>query len=110
MKNVKWHFRRNKKRKIGSQNKGMHPSLIIGESDDGRKFYNIGLTKNNRRGHHKNVPIHDPKDWNKTSFVRDDIRLDSKKYLSGILKDYQLCPEDIDKIWEIIKKRTPSGR
>ena len=50
MKNVKWHFRRNKKRKIGSQNKGMHPSLIIGESDDGKKYYNIGLTKKSKRG------------------------------------------------------------
>ena len=110
MKNLKWHFRRNKKRKIGRLNKGMHPALIVGESEDGKSFYNLGLTNNNKRGHHKNVMIHNPQDWRKMSFIRDDFRLDSKKYLSGILKDYKLCLEDIDKIWEIIKKRTPSGR
>ena len=110
MKLINWHFRRNKKRKLGNSNKGAHPSLVIGESDDGKSFVNLGLTNNPKRGHHKNVKIHNPKDWSKTAYVRDDIRTDSKEYLSVILYDYQLCPEDIDKIWEIIKKRTPSGR
>ena len=110
MKHVQWHFRRNEKRKLGNSNKGAHPALIVGESNDGKKFVNIGLTNNPKRGHHNNILIHNPKDWTKKSFLRDDIREDSKEYLSVILQDYQLSPDDIDKIWKIIKKRTPSGR
>ncbi len=110
MKNIKWHFRRNKNRKFGNSNKGVHPSLVVGESDDGKSFVNIGLTSNSKRGHHNNVPIHNPQDWSKTSYLRDDIKEDSKEYLTVILQEYKLCPEDIDKIWEIIKKRTPLGR
>ena len=110
MKHIKWHFRRNKKRKLGNSNKGSHPALVVGESNDGKSFVNIGLSSNPKRGHHNNVPIHNPQDWSKTSYLRDDIREDSKEYLSVVLHDYQLSPEDINKIWEIIKKRTPSGR
>ena len=44
---------------------------------------------------------------NYVSHPRDDIRTDSKQYLEVILTDYNLCPEDIDKIWEIIKKKNP---
>ena len=33
-----------------------------------------------------------------------------KEYLSEVLKDYKLCPDDIDKIWGIInKKEFPLG-
>ena len=32
-----------------------------------------------------------------------------KEYLSEVLKDYKLCPYDIDKIWETIKKEFPLG-
>ena len=38
--------------------------------------------------------------------LKDDIRIDSKEYLSEVLKDYKLCPDDIDKIWEVIKKNS----
>ena len=111
MKKVKWHFRNNKKRKCGSKNNGAHPSLIVGESDDGRSFVNIGLTNSPKRGHHKNIKIHNPQDWDKESYLRDDVRIDSKEFLCEILKDYKLCPEDIDKIWTIInKKRIPTRR
>lgn len=110
MKQINWHFRRNKKRKIGDSNKGAHPALVVGESEDGKSFINIGLSNSPKRGHHKNIPIHNPQDCSKTSYMRNDIRLDSKEFLSVVLQDYQLCPEDINKIWEIIKKRTPSGR
>lgn len=105
MKNVKWHFRKNKKRNLGKKNGDSHPSLIIGESDDGSSYLNIGLTKSPKRGHHKNIKIHNPQNWEKDSYLRDDIRIDSKEYLSEVLKDYKLCPDDIDKIWEIIKKK-----
>ena len=111
MKNIEWHFRRNIKRKVSNKNSGSHPSLIVGETDDGNSYYNIGLTKSPKRGHHKNIKIHNPQNWEKDSFLRDDIRTDSKEYLSEILKDYELCPDDIDKIWSIInKKRIPTRR
>ena len=105
MKNVKWHFRNNSKRKKGTTNKGSHPSLVVGETDDGKAYINLGLTKSPKRGHHKNIKIHNPQNWGEDSYVRDDIRVDSKEYLSEVLKDYNLCPEDIDKIWEIINKK-----
>ena len=105
MKFIKWHFRNNEKRKKGSKSKGKHPSLVIAETDDGQSYINLGLTHSKKRGHHTNVPIHNPQNWDETSYIRDDIRIDSKKYLSEILKDYKLCPEDIDAIWEIINKK-----
>lgn len=49
--------------------------------------------------------MHNPQNWDKDSYLRDDIQIDSKEYLSEVLKDYKLCPDDIDKIWEIIKKK-----
>ena len=105
MKNVKWHFRNNNKRKLGKKNSGSHPSLVIAETDDGSGYLNIGLTKSSKRGHHKNIKIHNPQNWEEDSYLRNDIRIDSKEYLSEILKDYKLCPDDIDKIWKIINKK-----
>ena len=102
----KWHFRNNIKRKFGKRNRGKHPSLIIGETKDGKSYINIGLTSSKKRGHHKNIEIHNPQDWNKTSYLRDDIRIDLKEYLSEVLKDYKLCPNDIEKIANIIKKNS----
>ena len=107
MKEIKWHFRKNKKRKVGKTNSGKHPSLVIGETDDGQSFVNLGLTRSKKRGHHKNLEIHDPTDWNKTSYLRDDIQVDSKEYLSKVLKGYNLCPDDIEKIWNFINKKNP---
>ena len=66
---------------------------------------NIGLTKSPKRGHHKNVKIHNPQDWSRDSYLRDDVRIDSKEYFSEVLKDYKLCPADIDKIRAIINKK-----
>ena len=105
MKNIKWHFRKNNKRKLGKKNGGSHPSLVIAETDDGSGYLNIGLTKSPKRGHHKNIKIHNPQNWEEDSYLRNDIRIDSKEYLSEILKDYKLCPDDIDKIWKIINKK-----
>ena len=65
----------------------------------------IGLTKSPKRGHHKNVKIHNPQNWDEHSYLRDDIRIDSKEYLAEVLTGYNLCPDDIDKIWEIINKK-----
>ena len=71
----------------------------------GKAYVNIGLTKSPKRGHHKNVKIHNPQDWSRDSYLRDDVRIDSKEYLREVLKDYKLCPEDIYKIWAIINKK-----
>ena len=107
MKKVKWHFRKNHKRKLGTHKIGSHPALVVGETDDGTSYYNIGLTKSKKRGHHKNISIHNPQNWSEESFLRDDLSIDSKEYLFEVLKDYKLCPEDIDKIWSIINKKNP---
>ena len=64
-------------------------------------------SRSKKRGHHKNLEIHDPTDWNKTSYLRDDIQVDSKEYLSEVLKGYNLCPDDIEKIWNFINKKNP---
>ena len=110
MKDLKWHFRNNRNRKMGDTRSGKHPSLVIGETEDGKSFYNLGLTKSEKRGHHKNLKIHNPQNWNESLYLRDDIRIDSKEHLSEVLKDYNLCPDDIEKIWKIIKKRIPTRR
>ena len=102
---TKWHFRKNKRRRIGKNKGGSHPCLIIGITDDGTCYINIGLTKSPKRGHHKNIKIHNPQNWEDVSYLRDDVRIDSKETLGEILKDYKLCPEDIDKIWNIINKK-----
>ena len=107
MKSINWHFRKNYRRKEGSTKSGGHPSLIIGESDDGSKFLNLGLTRSKKRGHHTNIKIHNPQNWGKTSYLRDDISEDPKEYLKTVLSDFHLCPEDIDKILQIIKKKNP---
>ena len=65
-----WHFRDNKKRKKGKKNNGKHPSLIVGKSNDNKKYINIGLTHEQYRGHHKNIEIKDPTDWKKIIFKR----------------------------------------
>ena len=73
MKNINWHFRKNVKRKIGSKSNGGHPSLVIGETDDGKSFVNIGLTKSKKRGHHKNIPIHNPQNWSSKAGIHQDL-------------------------------------
>lgn len=98
MKFIKWHFRINKKRK--------HPVIVFAESDDGLCYFNLGLTHSQHRGHHKNLSIHDPTNWDEFSFVRDDMSIDEKKFLKEILNDYKLHPKDYKHIWlRIIKKK-----
>lgn len=100
----KWHFRNNEKRKKADSNKGKHPSLIIGESDKGNQFLNIGLTSSKKRGHHNNISISDPQNWKNKSYLRDDIKLHDKNDLKQILYDYKLNPHDIDKVMKMIDK------
>ena len=98
MKFIKWHFRLNRKRK--------HPAIIFAESDDGKFYYNVGVTHSEKRGHHKNVEIKNPQNWDEISYVRDDMSIDEKEFLKEVLKDYKLHPEDYKKIWiRILKKK-----
>lgn len=102
-KDKNWHFRDNKNRKNKKKN-GKHPSLIVGESNNGKKYINIGLTHSDKRGHHKNIQISNPVNWNEISYLRDDVREDDIYKLSAILKDYKLNPKDISKINKILDK------
>ena len=102
-KELPWHFRNNKKRKQ-KKNKGHHPSLVIGESKDKSKFVNIGLTSSKKRGHHKNIEIFNPEDWRKKSYLRDDISEHPKEQMKEILYDYQLNPQDVEKVIKLIEK------
>ena len=56
IKEIKWHFRNSKIRKEG-KNKGKHPALIFAKNNDNKKYYNIGLTHSDKRGHHHNIEI-----------------------------------------------------
>ena len=106
MKYVKLHIRNNLIRKNNSKKKKVksHPVIVFGESDDGSKFYNYGLTTSPKRGRHKNLEIHNPKNWNEKSYVRDDWGLHDKRYLKILLKDYKLHPDDKKKIINLINK------
>ena len=97
MKYIRWTIKNNRKRK--------HPALVFAKSNDGLLF-NLGLTHSKKRGHHNNLMIHDPTDWNKTSYIRDDLSLDEAIFLAITLANYKLHPEDYKKIWEriIVKK------
>ena len=54
------------------------------KTDDESGYLNIGLTKSPKRGHHKNIKMHNPQNWEEDSYLRNDIRIDSKEYLSEI--------------------------
>ncbi|MBQ6731233.1 MAG: hypothetical protein IJR08_04935 [Bacilli bacterium] len=105
MKFVKWHFRNNKRRKQLGIRKGKHPSLVFAKSDDEMRFYNLGLTHSRKRGHHKNIEIHNPQNWEEVSYIRNDISVDDKQVFSGVLNNYRLHPYDYGKIWNVIVKK-----
>ncbi len=104
MKPVKWHFRFNKARK-GRKKKSPHPSLIFGKTDDGKKFINAGITHSPRRGHHKNVEIHDPADWSKTSYLRDDVSAHNISNFGPVEKGMRIHPDDRAKIRKAVKRK-----
>ena len=103
-KSNKWHFRNNISRKNGNKSNGKHPSLIVGITDDKKKYINLGLTHSDKRGHHKNVEIHDPVNWSKKSYIRNDLQEDDVYKLKTVLNEYKLNPQDVNKILKIIEK------
>ena len=102
-KKLPWHFRDNENRNKG-KNKGKHPSLVFGETKDGTKYVNIGLTSSSKRGHHKNIEISNPQNWKEKSYLRDDIKEDPKTKMQKILHDYNLNPKDTNKVLKLIDK------
>lgn len=99
---TKWHFRYNKNRNSNRIKK--HSTLIVGKTKDNKKLLNIGITHSKYRGHHKNIEIKGPSNWNKISYLRDDIKLDDIDKLENILKEYKIHKNDIEKILKIILK------
>ena len=47
-------------------------------------------SRSKKSGHHKNLEIHDPTDWNKTSYLRHDIQVDSKEISYIIIRLYTM--------------------
>ena len=90
------------KKRRNIKNKGKHPSLIFGKTDDNLKYYNIGLTHSNKRGHHFNVKISDPSNWNKSSYLRNDVRIDDINQFEDVLMNFKVNPKDKKKVQEII--------
>lgn len=101
MKKIKWHFRNNRKRN-NTKNNGKHPSLIFGKTNDNKKYYNIGLTHSKKRGHHFNIEISDPSNWNEKSYLRNDVRIDDIEQFEKILTNYRVNPKDRNKVLQII--------
>ena len=93
-----------KKRKLRKKKNGKHPSIVFAISDDGKYYYNLGITKSPRRGHHHNLEIHNPQNWDELSYVRNDLSVDEVELLDIVLKDYSLHPDDYKKIWDRIIK------
>ncbi len=109
-KQSKWHYRNNLTRKNKTKKVNKHPSLVVGEKDNA--FINIGLTHSEKRGHHKNIEIHDPINFRNKSYLRDDVKETDKKYMKEILITYRISKKDISKIMKIIskyEKKPPSG-
>ena len=103
-----WSFRKNKKRKAAKGSS--HPALIVGKK--GNQIANVGMTHSPTRGHHKNIELSknpNPHDKNK-SYLRDDLQMDSEKYLKEILHNLQLSPRDYEKVYHIIEKYKKKDR
>ena len=104
-----WDFRNNKVRKKRDEEKGEHHSLVVGKN--GKKLANIGTAHQEKRGHHKNIPLSrnpNPKDKQK-AFLRDDLQYHDEKQLKEVLKGFRkLTKKDQEAVMKIInKKRQP---
>ena len=103
IKEIKWHFRNSKIRKEG-KNKGKHPALIFAKTNDNKKYYNIGLTHSDKRGHHHNIEIYNPENWKNKSYLRNDISDDDIHQFEKVLKNFKVNPKDKTKIQTLINK------
>ena len=103
IKEIKWHFRNSKIRKEG-KNKGKHPALIFAKANDNKKYYNIGLTHSDKRGHHHNIEIYNPENWKNKSYLRNDISNDDIHQFEKVLKNFKVNPKDKTKIQTLINK------
>lgn len=98
------HFRRYKKTEGKAVKKGKHPKLIVEETKDDFGF--MGLTKSPKRGNHNNIPLSkNPRAGNKEkAYIRDELRYDKKRNFSEKLKDYDITPEDEERILKYLER------
>ena len=100
-----FHFRRYKKEEGGDKKRAKHPKLIVDESRN--EFVFMGLTESPKRGHHKNIPLskNPRKGDQRTAYIRDEVRRDSKSFFGGRLSDYRLSRRDEKMITEHLAKK-----
>ncbi len=98
-------FRRYKKLEGGKNKKAKHPKLIVKETKSEFEF--MGLTEEEKSGHHKNIPlIKNPKKGDtRKAFVRKEIRKDIRENFGEILANYNLSEKDKLSIIEFIEER-----
>lgn len=97
-------FRRYKKFEGPPDNRQQHPKLIVEETDDEYGF--MGITESKKHGHANNLPIENPQKGNtRESYIRKEVRYDSKDNFFEILKNYKLTREDKKKIIAYLENR-----
>ena len=97
-------FRRYKKFEGPPDNKQQHPKLIVEATDDEYGF--MGLTEHRKHGKANNLPISNPKKGdNRESYIRKEVRHDSKDNFLEILKDYKLTRKDKKAILQYLENR-----
>ena len=101
-KNNLFTFRRYKKKEGKKQVR--HPKLIVDDYDD--SFGYMGLTENNRNGHHRNIPLRQNPKKNdyRPAYLRKDIRYDKKTRFGQVLDNYKLSKLDKPYIIEYVNK------
>lgn len=97
-------FRRYKKFEGPPENKQQHPKLIVEATDDEYGF--MGLTEHRKHGKANNLAISNPKKGdNRESYIRKEVRHDSKGNFLEILKDYKLTRKDKKAILQYLENR-----
>ena len=97
-------FRRYKKLEGGKGKKAKHPKLIVEKTETEYGF--MGMTEEAKSGHHKNMPIKNPKKGDKRkSYLRKELRYDIQENFEEILKNYKLSEKDKKAVIEFIEKK-----
>lgn len=96
-----FNFRKHKKKEGGER----HPKLIVDETTNEYGF--MGLTHSSKRGNHKNIALkqNPQKGQSKQSYIRKELRYDSKQNFGEVLKNYELSEEDKIYIIDYLKNK-----
>ena len=96
-------FRRYNKKEGSLSKKVRHPKLIV---DDYKNNYGfMGLTESSKKGHHSNIPIQNPKKFDKSkSYIRKEIRYDNKNNFGDVLSNYNLSKKDKKYLIDYVNK------